>query len=275
MGENSDQQLARKYGAFASYQSDFSPALVEYYGESPADELQHLLDLYCNSKCNVLDIGCGAGQTLCRAAARVGYICGIDRNEELLQAARERVSRLALSNVELHCANAILTDDIAVLPNNFFDLAYSQRGPNINGLLLQKMRPDAMFIQELVSSFDGYPLKEIFGRTHYTPYSHVQQQSLQAYYGELDLFPVSTKEYFYEEYYRDIEHLEKLLRQGAMLSNWRLSEKPFDPERDRVGLELYVRYNTTPKGIRVLRQRLIFVLRRATVSYYPIDNWVM
>ncbi len=268
-----DEGLARKYGAFASYQSNFSPDSVEYYGESPADEMQRLLDLYCHSTCVVLDIGCGAGQTLCRAARTVGSIWGIDRNEELLQAARERVERMGLKNVELRQADSTLTNDVMVLSDNFFDLAYSQRGPNLNGLLLQKMKKDAVFIQELVSSFDGYPLKEIFGRTHYTPYSHGEQQSLQAYYAELDLFPICTKEYFYEEYYRDSEHLENLLRHGALLDNWRLSSKPFDPLKDRVSLELYVKYNTTPRGIRILRQRRIFVLRRTVVSYYPIDGW--
>src|SRR5450432_670718 len=102
--------------------------------------------------------------------------------------------------------------------------------------------------------------------THYTPYSHGEQQSLQAYYAELDLFPISTKEYFYEEYYRDPAHLQSFLLHGAMLDNWRLPSKPLDVERDRVSLELYIRYNTTSRGIRVLRQRRIFVMRRSPVS---------
>src|SRR5450631_167618 len=206
MNEATDEELARKYGSFASYQSDFAPAFVDYYGENPADEVQRLLELHCHSACNVLDIGCGAGQTLCRTASHVGYVWGIDRNNELLQAAQRRVTRFGLDNVTLRLADSTLSEEVAPLPNATFDIAYSQRGPNLNGLLLEKMTPDAIFIQELVSSFDGYPLKEIFGRTHYTPYSHGEQQSLQAYYAELDLFPVSTKEYFYEEYYRDSAH---------------------------------------------------------------------
>lgn len=57
-----------------------------------------------------------------------------------------------------------------------------------------------------------------------------------------------------------------LTQVGAMLAPWwiprPLPRKPYDPQLDRDALELYVRYNTTPKGIRVQRQRKIFVLRR-------------
>lgn len=49
------------------------------------------------------------------------------------------------------------------------------------------------------------------------------------------------------------------------------SRNPLDPVRDGPALDLYVRYHATPKGIRVLRQRKVFVLRRAKVTYYPVD----
>ena len=272
MSENIDQELAKIYGGYAGFHSDAAPAHVEYYGEDPDGEVQRLLDVYATPTSRVLDIGCGAAQTLCRLAPRVAEGWGIDQDLQLLAGARQRVQDQSLGNVQFIEGNTTNADDVAQLPDAHFNLALSQRGPNINAALASKLAPDAIFIQELVSNFDAYPLKELFGRKHYAHYWFVDQDAILSQYAELDLFPISNKEYFYEAFFRDIGHFEAYLRQiTALLSNWRLPPNPYDPERDRAALELYARYNTTPHGIRLLRQRKIFVLRRAPVTYYPVD----
>ncbi|HZO74617.1 MAG TPA: class I SAM-dependent methyltransferase [Ktedonobacteraceae bacterium] len=268
-----DTELAKRYGAFASYQSGISPALTEYYGENPAIEMDRLLDLYANTESYVLDVGCGAGHTLCRLASKVKQIWGIDMNADLLQAAQLRIEHLGLTNARVVSANVTEPASLKPLPDATFDLAFSRRGPNLNEHFLRTLSKEAIIVQELVSNFDGYPLREIFGRRHYAPYFHTDQAVLLSNYAELELFPISCKEYFYEEFFRDSEHLEAfLIQNGATLSNWRLPARPYEPLRDRPALDLYIRYNTTSKGIRVLRQRKIFVLRRAVVTYYPVDS---
>jgi hypothetical protein len=118
-------------------------------------------------------------------------------------------------------------------------------------------------------------LGELLGRRNYAAYNYHDQEVIQSRYAEIDLFPVSIKAYFYEEYFRDVEHLEANLKQGA-LGNWRVaSDGSYRPERDRDALDLYVRYNSTPRGIRVLRQRKVFVFRRAPVTYYPVDKGIL
>lgn len=268
-----DKEPASRYGAFASYQTEAAPASVEYYGESPAVEMDRLLDHYTTPESQVLDIGCGAGFTLCRLAPRVTHIWGIDLSEELLRAAQLRVDSLGIKNATLLRGNSSEQEGARQLPDATFDLAFSRRGPDFSEPLLRTLRKEAFFVQELVSDFDGYPLREIFGRRQYDPSSYADQEVRLHKYARLNLFPVSCKEYFYEEYYRDPEHLASFLTQiWAMLSNWQLPPNGYVPERDRVALELYARYNMTSKGIRVLRQRKIFVLRRAIVAYYPVDN---
>jgi SAM-dependent methyltransferase len=272
MSEQSDQELAKIYGGYAGFHSDIGPAHVDYYGENPDGEVQRLLDVYGQQTSHVLDIGCGAGQTLCRLAPHVAEAWGIDQDDRLLGGARQRAQSLQLDNVRLVEGNATNADDVAQLPDGHFNLALSQRGPNINAALAAKLAPDALFIQEFVSNFDAYPLKELFGRKHYAHYWFVDQDVILSQYAELDLFPISNKEYFYEAFFRDTAHLEAYLKQiPALLSNWRLPPNPYDAEHDRAALELYVRYNTTPRGIRLLRQRKIFVLRRTPVTYYPVD----
>jgi hypothetical protein len=153
------------------------------------------------------------------------------------------------------------------LRDETFDLVCSRRGPMFSKLLLRTLRKEAIFVQELVSNLDGYPLGEVFGRWHYAPYPYTDQDGILREYVNLGLVPISCKEYFYEEFYRDGEHLAAFLTQvGAMLSPWWLPKplprQPYDSQSDQDALELYVRYNTTPRGVRVLWQRKIFVLRR-------------
>jgi len=268
-----DIELAQRHGEFNSYTSESSPTMVEYYGENPTIEMDRLLEHYATSEGYVLDIGCGAGQTLCRLAPRVKDIWGIDLNKELLQAARLRAIHLGTTNATIVHGDVADSEVLKQLPETAFNLAYSRRGPNINAFLLRTLRPEAVVIQEVVSDFDGYPLREIFGRRHYAPYFDTDQEVLLSRYADLGLSPVSCKEYFFDEFFRDREHLATFLKQvWAMLSDWRLPRRPYDPECDRSALDLYVRYNMTPYGIRVLRQRKIFVLRRATVAYYPVDT---
>ncbi len=272
MSAPSDDELAARYGAYASFQTEGLPALVEYYGESPADEVARLLRLHARADSRVLDIGCGAGQTLCWLAPLVEQAWGFDQDADLLASARRRVASNSLGNVTLVAGNVVEAGDVRQLPEDHFHLAFSQRGPNINEALLRTLREDAIFIQELVGQFNGNLLGEIFGRRPITAGAVADSRGLLGQYAELNLFPVSVKEYFYEEFYRDADHLATALGQGATLSNWRLPRRPYDPTRDRVALDLYARYNATPRGIRVLGHRYVFVLRRARVHYYPIDS---
>lgn len=267
-----DKELAQRYGGFTSYPSAAAPAFVEYYGENPAVEVDRLLDLYTTPESCILDVGCGAGQTLCRLAAKAKQVWGIDHSAELLHATQLRAEHLGLTNVTLVHGNSVNPAEMASLPAAMFDLALTRRGPNLNAHLIQTLREGAFVVQELVSNFDGYPLREIFGRRPYAPYNYTDQQVILSNYAEQGLFPVSCKEYFYEEFFRDAEHLEQHLMQVvSMLSNWRLSPKPYIPAIDRTALDLYARYHTTSQGLRVLRQRKIFVLRKTVVSYYPVD----
>jgi hypothetical protein len=134
------------------------------------------------------------------------------------------------------------------------------------------LRPAAVVVQELVNDLDGYPLKEVFGRRAHAPNPHGAEELVQ-YYAGLGLLPVSVKEYAFDEFYRDAAHLETALRRGRHLVDWRVpTPGVYEPARDRPALELYIRYNTTDRGIRVMRRRSVFVFRRAIVHYYPVDG---
>lgn len=199
-----DQQLKESYGAYASYyDTQAAPAHVDHYGETPPHEkLGRLLDAYARPDSRVLDVGRGAGFATCRLGAKVTEAWGFDQDARLLAAARSRVEELGLANVTLVEGNVAVAEDAAKPPEARFDLALSQRGPNLNEGLMRALRANAVVVRELVSNFDAYPLKEVFGRRAYAPYHDHGTETLLHYYADLGLLPVSVKDYSYDEFFR-------------------------------------------------------------------------
>lgn len=74
----------------------------------------------------VLDIGCGSGQTTREAAqlATAGSVLGIDRSDEMIERAKRLTSEAKLHNVEYACADAEQYE----LPREHFDVAISRFG---------------------------------------------------------------------------------------------------------------------------------------------------
>jgi SAM-dependent methyltransferase len=228
-----------------------------------------LLDTFIHPDSRVLDLGCGAGFTLCRLAPRVAAIWGFDQDADLLAAARQRVATLNLTNAMLVLGNVAAPDDVAQLPDNAFDVVLSRRGPNVTAALMAKLKPEAYIVQELHQDPRG--LLEIFGRKSFLAEVGDNPHWLVDEYSWLELFPVSIKEYYYEAYFRDADHLTAHLSQEKALYSWPMPPMPYDEERDRPALELYVRYNTTPKGVRVMNHRKVYLFRRMAVQYAPAD----
>jgi len=264
---NLDRELAQGYGSYASYTNDLDP-VYETFGDGPTDEVDRLLDRFAKPGSVVLDLGCGAGFTTCRLASRVAQVWGFDMDERLLAAARLRARENRLENVTFVLGNVAKVDDVASLPDGAFDLVLSRRGPNVDNVM-GKLKPDGFVIQELFQSFPG--LLEIFGRKSFLADVGDNPRWLVEAYMALDLFPVSAKDYYFEPYFRDIDHLAAYLVQQTALYEWPLPPMPYEEARDRQALELYARYNQTSRGIRLLNHRKVYLFRRTPVLYAPVD----
>lgn len=264
--EELDHELAAKFGAYASYTNDQEPILIETYADGPAQEVDRLLDLYARPDSLLLDLGCGAGFTLCRLAPKVEHIWGFEQQEDLLEAARLRAASVNIRNATFVHGNAAVLADADSLPDNAFDLVLSRRGPNVNSFLC-KMKPSALVIQELFQGYLG--LLEMFGRKTFLGDLGHNQRWLIEEYSWLDLFPVSAKDYYVDLFFRDIDHLAAYLSQPGGLYSYPMPPMPYDAQRDRAALELYVKYNTTPQGVRVIQYRSVYLFRRTRVQYAP------
>ena len=215
----------------------------------------------------MLDLGCGAGFTLCCLARLVASICGFDQAADLLDAARERVAAHAISNATIVHGNVADDAAVAQLPDGFFDIVLSRRGPNVNSALLAKLSDDAYVVQELW--LDPLGLLEFFGRKALLGDLGANPRWLLDEYTWLGLRPVSMKEYFSDAYFADADHLGRYLSLPTQLLSYPMPGMPYSEERDRATLELYARYNATPKGIRVINHRQVFLFRRERVQYAP------
>lgn len=87
-------------------------ALRRAYGIRPSDQ--------------VLDIGCGAGQTTREAArlATAGAVLGVDRSEAMIERARSLARAARLRNIRHECAHL----ERYALPREHFDVAISRFG---------------------------------------------------------------------------------------------------------------------------------------------------
>jgi len=257
-----DVELAKGYGGYATYPTTHDPIAVETYGDAPEDEMDRLLGVYTGPDTCVLDHGCGAGFTLCRLAPRVRHIWGFEQDEELFAAARQRVDEFQITNATLIQGNNSEPDEVDRLPNDTFDVAFSRRGPVLVSWLMPKLKQEAYFIQEYAEHILGF--SEFLGidAKAFLPHSQRTPDWFDGMYFDLGMLPVSTKNYYYERYYRDADHLEADL----------VYDRYGKPKEYRAGLDLYVRYNTTPKGVRVMCHKRVGVFRRASVEAFPAPN---
>ena len=44
---------------------------------------------------------------------------------------------------------------------------------------------------------------------------------------------------------------------------------PYDETRDCAALDIYIRYNSTARGIRVTHRRSVYLFRRTEVQHFP------
>ncbi len=260
-----DDELAPVYGAYGSYPTEHDPALVETHGDAPWDEVYRLIDRLTGPDSVVLDLGCGAGFHVCTVAPEVGHVWGFEQDPRLIAAARQRVEHCGLGNVTLIEGNNSEADDFECIPDDSLDLGISIRGPNVTPWLLDKLRENAQWLQEIYRHYLG--LSAAFGRswTTFLPHAPGGPDAIVREYAGLGLLPVSIRTFYYEHYFRDAEHLAAYLSVGDFF----LSGTDYERAGDRAALELYCRYNSTPRGIRLVGTTRLYLFRRTEPPRAP------
>jgi len=261
-----DDQLAEA-GAYLSYPTRHDPLQEEFHGPDPAKAIDEVLFSYATAQSCVLDWGCGAGFTLCRLARKAREVWGFDENARCIEAASLRAECEGLENVRLVHGGAGDAQAIAQLPDSTFHLGLSRRGPNLLSSMLGKLKENAIWIQEIPRSMAG--VNELLGRDKrlFLPHARGDESWIIDFYAGIGFAAVSVHTWFYEQYFRDVDHLAGYLNSASYLDY-----RKYDPARDREALDLYAQYNMTDQGIRVARSRQLAVYRRLGDWPLPADN---
>lgn len=194
-------------------------------------------------------------------------VWNLDSDAALWDAARERLKAHGIPNATLIAGSGNDPGVVGLLPDAHFDLVLSRRGPGVNHTLLPKLAPDARVIQELWLDPPG--LLEIFGRKSALVDVGNNPRWLMDTYACLDLRAVSFKEYYFDLYFADADHLARYLSLPTQLLSYPMPAMPYDDALDRQALELYVRYNEKRKGVHVIGRRMAGLFRREPVQYAP------
>ena len=81
------------------------------------------------------------------------------------------------------------------------------------------------------------------------------------FYASLGMPCVSVRTNYYYQHFRDADHLAAYLGTAGFLLG-----RQYDDDQDREALELYAKVNAAPKGIRMVRPRMVGVYHKAPAN---------
>ena len=244
-------KVAKKFGGY-SYGTNNPKYNTEFPDGIPEEDFKnHLLSLSGKDKI-ALDVGCGDCRFAFGISDNFKEIIGIDTSTELLKIAKSKQKKLKNTNVKILEMNA----DKLTFSDNYFDVAFSRRGPTPYKEVFRVLKPGGHFVIIEIGEKDTMGLKKVFGRGQgYGNWDNSvseKEKNLAINAGFKTSF---VKEYFYDEYYETYEDLDLFLQGVPIFPD-------FDPEKDKPLFEKYVDKFLTQKGINLPRHRVVFVLQK-------------
>jgi len=247
-----DKQFYNKVATkFGGYKSGVIRAEKFFDGNPEKIFLEQLLNYAGNDKI-VLDIGCADGRFTLKVSPNFKQIIAIDVSEQMLDAANKLQAEQKISNVSFQKADAtkISFDD------DYFDVIYSRRGPTPYQEIGRLLKSSGYFTEISIGEKDAQELKEIFGRGQgFGEWGKPILESKKAKLEAIGLKSVFAKEFFYSEYYSDIDDFSLWLESVPIF-------KDFDPTKDRKFLSEYVEKMKIQRGIELRRHRIVITAHK-------------
>lgn len=199
-----------------------------------------------------LDIGCADGRFTLEVAPSFKSVSAIDISDGMLEVAEGFRTKAGIANVSFKHANA----SALPFPDGSFDVAYSRRGPSFIKEYSRVLKLGGYFVEIRIGAEDTRLLKELFGRGQgFGAWNHdlfsEEQQAREAVGFKMEF----AERYRYGEFYGSYGDLDKFLQSVPIFED-------FDSKKDKVLLEKYVGAHTEKQGIRLDRERYVFVAKR-------------
>ena len=213
-----------------------------------------LLEKLTDENSKVLDLGTGGGEKVLKNFPQVKEILGTDFSSEMIKTANKNLKMSGRKNITFRIMDNLNMDT----PKEYFDVVVARHTPTDPKQIYETLKPGGYLIVQGIDMFDCHELKRIFGRgqafTDTKPISIIDYENiLDAGFKDVELIPIHEI-----EYYKDKETLYKFLLKVPILDDF--SEEDGDvfdyyiPSLEKDKLDEYIKRNTYPEGIRLLRR---------------------
>jgi len=242
-------RIAKEYGI---YDTPCPYIIKEYPGENPEDIFKRkILEIGGKNKI-ALDLGCGDGQFTLSIANYFKKIFAVDLSSGFLAAANRLQREKRINNVSFEIQNAFNT----TYKDNIFDLVYSRRGPMPYVEIWRLLRPNGFFLGIRIAELDCKELKVIFGRGQNCGKWNIKSKEKDVgEFKKLSFKVLFAEDYVFTEYYPSYNKLDAFLKRVPIFED-------FDSEKDKEKLSEYVRRNTTEKGIKLPRHKMVIIVQK-------------
>ena len=151
-------QYSKSYDQAVNSAISFSGLKVDFFTKAKAHYIDQLISRHFHGAvpCNILDVGCGVGNTLSVLAEKYPRLTGVDVSSACISAARERMPDVDFATYDgVHLPHPDGSFDFAFAICVFHHVALADRGPLIHDIK-RVLRPGGLF-----AIFEHNPLNPV------------------------------------------------------------------------------------------------------------------
>lgn len=217
-------------------------------------DLYDVLKKLTNKESKILDLGTGGGENLLENFPKVKEILGTDYSCEMIKTANENLRNSGRSNIKFKVMDNIKMET----KDNYFDVVVARNTVTDPKQIYKTLKHGGYILIRGVDKMDCWELKRIFNKgqayNDNNPISKIDYENvLDAGFQDVELIPIHQI-----EYYKDQNEFISFLLKTPILDEFSEEEndnkETYSREIDLDLLEKYLKRNTTPKGIRLIRR---------------------
>ncbi len=217
-------------------------------------EMYEILKKITNKNSKVLDLGTGGGEKVLKEFPEVQEILGTDYSPEMIKTANKNLKKSKKKNIRFE----IMDNLHMTTPKEYYDVVVARNTVTDPKQIYETLKPGGYLLIRGVDKFDCHELKRLFGYGQAyldkNPISIIDYDNvLDAGFVDVELVPLHTVEYFKTRK----DFLGFLLKAPILFE---FSEEENDnadyylASIDEEKLDSYIKRNTYPDGIRLIRR---------------------
>lgn len=200
----------------------------------------------------ILDLGTAAGEKVLKKFPDCAEILGTDFSSKMIESANKNLIKSGRKNISFKVMDNLKMNT----PDNYFDIVTARHTIIDPKQIYKTLKNKGQLILRGVDKLDCWSIKRLFGRGQayhdIKPISLIDYENIiDAGFRNVELIPLHVV-----EYYKTKEDLYALLQKTPILNDFSEEvNKEYGRKQIEINLfEQYVKENTTPKGIKLIRR---------------------